>query len=133
MRHASCQLWAWLIFDVSQKAMSSPMQRHSVVDVVAHDPKSGRALLAMTETRSWSEGVDALLFDLHEKLNTYVGYVAEGQLVRDYPRLEGKEVEFRLICSERPPEKVIATLRAWKEEVLDPRGITWSVTVLPDQ
>jgi hypothetical protein len=106
-------------------------QQHSVIDVVAHDPRSDAALLAMTETRSWSEGAEKLLFDIQEKLNTYISYVAEGQLTRDYPRLEGKKVEFRLICAERPPEEVITTLRAWKEEALTPLSITWSVTILP--
>jgi len=106
-------------------------EQHSVVNIVAHDPKSDRALPAMTETRSWSEGSKKLLFDIQEKLNTYIGYVAQGQLTRDYPQLSAKKVEFRLICSERPPDEVIATLRDWKEEALTPRDIIWSVSVLP--
>ena len=60
-------------------------QRHSIIDVVTHDPKSDRALLAMTETRSWLVGAPKLLFDIQEKLNTYIAYVAQGQLARDYP------------------------------------------------
>jgi hypothetical protein len=111
--------------------MSSPMQRHSIVDAVAHDPKTDRAILAMSETRSWSDGREALLFDIQEKLNAYIAYVDQGQLVRDYPRLEKKKVEFRLICSEAIPQEVIGTLREWKEAVLVPREIAWSVTVLP--
>jgi hypothetical protein len=111
--------------------MSSPMQRHSIIDAVAHDPKTDCAVLAMTETRSWKEGREELLFDIQEKLNTYIAYVTQGQLVRDYPRLEKKKVEFRLICSEALPPDVIDTLRNWKEEVLVPREISWSVSVLP--
>ncbi len=106
-------------------------EHHSIVDIVAHEPKRESAVLAMTETRRWSEGPEKLLFDIQEKLNTYIGYVAEGQLTRDYPSLEGKKIEFRLICTEPPPEEVIATLRAWKDEVLTPRAIEWSVSVLP--
>ena len=108
-------------------------EQHATIDVVAHDPKNDRALLAMTETRSWSEDTPKVLFDIQEKLNTYIGYVAQGKLACDYPQLSEKKVEFRLICAERPPDEVIATLRAWKEEVLAPREIAWSVSVLPAQ
>jgi hypothetical protein len=106
-------------------------EQHSTIDIVAHDPKSDHALLAMTETRSWNEGSPKLLFDIQEKLNTYIGYVAQGRLVRDYPDLAKKTVEFRLICADAPPPEVIETLRSWKEEALVSRGISWSVTVLP--
>ena len=85
----------------------------------------------MTETRSWLVGAPKLLFDIQEKLNTYIAYVVQGRLVREYPQPKEKKVEFRLICSERPPDAVIETLRSWKEEALTPREITWSVAVLP--
>ena len=111
--------------------MISPMQRHSIIDAVAHDPKTDRAVLAMTETRPWKEGSKELLFDIQEKLNTYIAYVVQGQLVRDYPRLEKKKVEFRLISSEAIPADIIDALRQWKKEVLEPRDISWSVSVLP--
>jgi hypothetical protein len=109
----------------------SPMQRHSEIDVVAHDPKSDSAILGMTESRPWDEKREALLFDIQEKLNTYIAYVVQGQLVRDYPQLEKKKVEFRLFCSEAPPPDIVETLRSWKEEALTPRGITWTIRVLP--
>lgn len=112
-----------------EQEVVSPMQRHGVIDHVAHDPRSDSVILAMVESRPWDEK-EKMLFDLQEKLNVYIGYVVQGRLVQDYPQLEKKKVEIRYMPSFVPPPEVDARMSAWRDEYLTPRGIAWSVRVL---
>jgi hypothetical protein len=71
------------------------LAEHRKIDLVAHDSKSDRVILAMIEERPWGERGE-LLPDLQEKLNTYLGYVFGGQLAKDYPAMKDKKVSFLL-------------------------------------
>jgi hypothetical protein len=108
---------------------ASPMQRSGKIDIVGFDRKRDRAILSLIETRQWGDD-DKTLFDLQEKLNTYIGYVEQGRLVEDYPQLRGKVIEFRLqtMFPLRPrDEEFIESVR---QEHLQPRGIEWKVELI---
>ncbi len=107
----------------------SPMQKHQQIDFVAHDPKSDRVVLSMIETRAWGDH-GALLPDLQEKLNTYLGYIVGGQLVTDYPAMEGKKV--RLLLQSKFPlgEREEKLVEIVKKRYLEPRDIEWAVLPL---
>jgi Family of unknown function (DUF6572) len=69
----------------------------NVIDFVARDP-SGMVSLIMVEGRDWDES-DRRLFELQEKINAYVSFVMDGQLVEQYPELAGKPVQLELRCA----------------------------------
>ena len=72
-----------------------------VVDRIERDPASGRVVLVMLEPRPWGSEAEQL-DQLEEKLNSYLGYVLGGHLVRQYPAYEGVPVRFQLECVAEP-------------------------------
>ena len=107
----------------------SPMQKHQQVDIVSHDPKTDRVVLSMIETRPWGDK-GALMPDLQEKMNTYLGYVESGQLVRDYPAMAGKKIAFRLHAAFLPTAREEKLIDIVKRTYLEPRDILWLTTTL---
>lgn len=108
---------------------ASRSQQHDKIDLVGLDRQRDRVILSIVETRPWNDD-DRTLFDLQEKLNTYIGYVEQGRLVADYPQTRGRTVEFRLQTTFplRPrDEEFIEEVR---REHLTPRGIEWKTEIL---
>ena len=65
----------------------------NVIDVIMQDPRTGTIVLIMVETRRW-EGSKTQLFELAEKIQTYVSFAVDGQLVEMHPEAKGKKVRF---------------------------------------
>jgi len=119
-----------VVAPVAQAAVDvSPMQKHQQVDVVSLDPKTDRVVLSMVETRSWGDK-GALMPDLQEKMNTYLGYVESGQLVKDYPAMKGKKIAFRLHVAFPPTAREEKLIDIVKQKYLEPRDILWLTTTL---
>jgi len=72
-----------------------------VVDRIERDRDSHRVVLVMLEPRPWGSDPEQL-DQLEEKLNSYLGYVLGGHLVRQYPDYEGMPVRFQLECVASP-------------------------------
>ena len=79
-----------------------------IIDFLASDP-SGEVILVMVEGRQW-DGSDERLFELQEKINTYVSFAVNGQLVEEYPYLAGKPVRLELRCVDPPDDKTASFL-----------------------
>ena len=105
------------------------MQRHDKIDIIAFDRKGDKVVLSLIETREWGED-DKALFDLQEKLNTYIGYVDQGRLIEDYPNMRDKPVEFRLqtVFPLRSRDKEF--IEEVRREHLTPRGIEWKTEMI---
>ena len=73
----------------------------SVVDLVAHDPKTDQVALVIVEQRPWDSSRERLL-QLQEKIHNYVGYALDGQFARMYPDLVGKPLTIALSCFAEP-------------------------------
>ena len=72
-----------------------------VVDLIRFDSETDRVVLLMLEERAWDSDPDQLR-DLEAKFNSYLSYVLDGHLVRQYPQYEGKLVRFELDCATEP-------------------------------
>lgn len=72
-----------------------------VVDLIERDRETGEVVLTILEERPWGSAPEQL-HELQEKLNSYLGYVLDGFLQRDYPQYEGKPVRFELECAASP-------------------------------
>lgn len=77
---------------------------HRVIDLIELDPMTGEVVLMMLEERPWPEN-DTHLRQLEHKLNSYLGYVLDGYLVRDYPEYADKSFCFRLDCTHAPGDR----------------------------
>ncbi len=74
-----------------------------VVDLVSLDAQSDEVVLLMLEERAWGSEPEQLR-ELEAKFNSYLTYVLDGHMVKQYPQYEGKPVRFTLDCATRPGE-----------------------------
>jgi hypothetical protein len=98
-----------------------------VVDLIRPSPDGGVELL-MLESRPWGSDPRQLA-QLEEKLNSYLGYVQTGALVRDYPQYAKAAVRFRLECSAPPSEHAARMLSAMRDFCAQ-EGIAFEVAPL---
>lgn len=108
------------------------VQDPNTIDVIAHDPKSDEVLLIMVEHRLWGDS-GQLLPDLQSKLNAYLAYVTEGQLLLDYPSMAAKKVHFQLRTLETPGVRELRFLNLVVEHHLIPENIRFSWRVINDE
>jgi len=66
-----------------------------VIDLVRFDPEKDSVILEMIEDRPWEEKVERLE-EISAKFNSYLDYVVDGWLIKQYPQYEGKKVIFEL-------------------------------------
>ena len=88
----------------------------AVLDALAEDRSTGEVVLIMFEQRPWNLG-DQQLFQLQEKLNSYMSFVLDGELAEQLPHLADRPVRVQLNCSEPPPEPVVSFLAKVREQV----------------
>lgn len=74
-----------------------------VIDYLGFDSKSQSVLLVMAESRPWTQPQDQL-FQLQEKLNAYMSFVLDGEMLEAYPQFAQKAVLIRFETVEKPPE-----------------------------
>lgn len=85
------------------------MANASVIDLFAHDQKTGEVLLVMNEPRPW-DGADLRLHELQEKFNAYVSFLLDGEMTTEHPELAGKPARIELHCASMPDERAVELL-----------------------
>ena len=109
--------------------MSSGVANAQVIDLITFDSKADTVVLIMVETRPW-DGSGERKAQVEAKVNTYVAYAREGQLVRQYPQVKGKPVRIQLDCSAELDETT-AVFLGGLSAALASRGFEFRVNVLP--
>jgi hypothetical protein len=72
-----------------------------VIDLIKFNEETQSVVLIMIEDRPWVESEERLE-ELSAKFNSYLDYVIEGWLVKQYPQYEGKSVIFELSSKDEP-------------------------------
>ena len=80
------------------------------------DSATGEVVLVMFEPRPW-EGGDKQLFQLQEKLNSYLSFVLDGEMTEQLPQTIGKKVRITLACADEPPAPVTDLLLKVREQI----------------
>jgi hypothetical protein len=93
------------------------IEQSAVIDFVAQDP-SGEVLLVMVEGREW-DGSDERLFELQEKINTYVSFARDGEMLEKYPALARRPVTLELRCVSLPDPKTAQFLEMVREKLTE--------------
>lgn len=88
---------------------SNIKDRVSVIDVIAHDPKTDAAVLVMNEAQTW-DGSDAQLHQLQERLNTYASFLLDGEFAEAHPDLAKKQARIEVRCTSMPDPRAIELL-----------------------
>jgi hypothetical protein len=99
-----------------------------VVDLISLDSKSDEVVLLMLEERAWGSEPEQLR-ELEAKFNSYLAYVLDGHMVKQYPQYEGKPVRFALDCATRPGDAERAMLAAM-ESFAESEGLRFEVNVI---
>jgi hypothetical protein len=83
--------------------------RIGVIDVIAHDPKTGEVVLVMNKPNEW-DGSDDQLLSLQERFNTYVSFLLDGEMAEAHRELAGKPTRIELRCSHMPDTRALELL-----------------------
>src|SRR5207247_795063 len=68
-----------------------------VIDVIAHDAKTGEVVLVMNEPDEWDHS-DERLIALQERFNAYVSFLLDGEMTSDHSELAGKPAWALVLC-----------------------------------
>src|SRR5215475_9857148 len=88
---------------------SNIKNRVGVIDVIAHDPKTGQAVLVMNEPSEW-DGSDEQLLLLQERFNAYASFLLDGEMAEAHPELAGKPTRIELRCAHMPDARALELL-----------------------
>jgi hypothetical protein len=89
--------------------VSNIENRTGVIDVIAHDPKTGEVVLVMNEPNEW-DGSDEQLLSLQERFNAYVSFLLDGEMTEAHPELVGKPTRIELRCAHMPDARALELL-----------------------
>jgi hypothetical protein len=99
-----------------------------VIDVIAHDSKTGEVALIMLEARPW-DGSERRLFQLQEKINAYLSFALDGEMAESYPQFASTTVRLQLDCASMPGSDVVGFLSTVREQIAF-QGINFEVRVM---
>ena len=88
---------------------SNSKNRTGLIDVIAHDPKTGETLLVMNEPNEW-DGSDEQLLSLQERFNAYASFLLDGEMAEAHPELVGKPTRIELRCAHMPDARALELL-----------------------
>jgi hypothetical protein len=94
---------------VKTSPQESKPNRIDVIDVIAHDPKTGEAVLVMNEPNEWDSS-DEQLLSLQERFNAYVSFLLDGEMAESHPELVGKLARIEMRCTHMPDSRALELL-----------------------
>jgi hypothetical protein len=83
--------------------------RVSLIDMIAHDPKTDEAVLVMNEPGPW-DGSEQRLLELQERFNAYVSFLLDGEFAEWDPKLAQKRPRIEVRCAHLPDARAIDLL-----------------------
>jgi hypothetical protein len=89
--------------------ISANENRTGVIDVIAHDPKTGEVVLVMNEPNEWDSS-DEQLLALQERFNAYVSFLLDGEMESGHPELAGKPARIEVRCTYMPDSRALELL-----------------------
>ena len=73
------------------------LDKTGVVDAIGIESDSGKVVLTVADSWDWADEKTHLLA-LQDKLNAYLQYIEEGELLRSYPDAIGRKTVIDVIC-----------------------------------
>ena len=93
----------------SKDQNSKAKDRMGVIDVIAHDAKTGEVVLVMNDPDEWDDP-DERLIALQERFNAYVSFLLDGEMASDHPELAGKPARIEMRCAHMPDARALELL-----------------------
>ncbi len=107
---------------------NSGVRNPGVVDLITFDPKTDEHVLVMIETRPW-DGSFERLKEIQDKVNNYLVFALDGEMVRKFPDSKNKRVRLQLNSFESPDSKTQEFLVAVAEK-LRQNGVNFAIRKL---
>ncbi len=92
------------------------LEHPGVIDFMRYNATRGEVLVVMVEKRPWDQP-ELQLFQLQEKLNAYLSFVLDGEMVEAYPQFAHKPVRIRLECAGEPGPEYIGFLQIVRDQL----------------
>lgn len=99
-----------------------------VIDLIADDTKTGEVTLIMLEQRPW-DGSELRLFQLQEKINAYLSFALDGEMMEAYPQFAERKLRIQLDCVGMPGNDVVGFLSMVRDQI-GFQGINLEVRVM---
>jgi nucleotide-binding universal stress UspA family protein len=77
------------------------VEQTDVVDIMSVDEKTGEVVLTVTDHLEWKNSVEHQTI-LQKKFNAYLAFVESGEILRQYPKAEGRPVAFNVVFKYKP-------------------------------
>ena len=100
----------------SEQAAAFGIANPRGLDALAFDKEAGEIVLIMIEPRPW-DGSEERLFQLQEKVNSYLSFALDGELFDTFPQLVGKPVRLQLDCALPPDSMTEHFIAAVREHI----------------
>ena len=100
----------------------------NVIDAVGTERETGIVVLTVSDHLEWN---DAHLVTLQEKLNAYLHFVLEGQLLEDYPSARNRKIRIEVVHKHRPHTEALAFLSKARAAIVA-QGIEFVHRSLPE-
>lgn len=99
-----------------------------VIDLIADDTNTGEVTLIMLEQRPW-DGSELRLFQLQEKINAYLSFALDGEMLEAYPQFANRKLRLQLDCVGMPGNDVVGFLSMVRDQIAF-QGINLEVRVM---
>ena len=73
------------------------IEQNKIVDFIGLDNDSGRVHLSVSDHLPWNEATKDHLFKLQEKINSYLAFIESGELLKEFPKYEGKPIVIEVV------------------------------------
>ncbi|SRR5258708_37277350 len=93
-----------------------------VIDFVGIDNAGGEVVLTISDHLDWNNSQEHQLI-LQDKINTYLSFVASGEILESYPDAKGRPVAFNIVFKFRPDLQGVQFLTKVKE-VIESAGLS---------
>jgi hypothetical protein len=99
------------------------------IDLVGVSPDGSTVLIYLVQSGAWT-GSDAQISSLQTKIQNYVGFALDGQLVSAYPDVQGLRWSIVVDCQTGPPDPRSAEVLAHAAEAIKGYGGALTVKAL---
>ena len=93
----------------SKDQNSKAKDRMGVIDVIAHDAKTGEVVLVMNDPDKWDDP-DERLIALQERFNAYVSFLLDGEMASEQPELACTPARIEVHCAHMPDARALELL-----------------------
>ncbi len=116
MSDSCCQHQTTEPCETAEKPGAFGVENPRGLDALAFDGETGEAVLIMVEPRPW-DGSEQRIFQLQEKVNSYLSFALDGEMTEAFPHLAGKPVRLQLDCALPPDSMTEHFITAVREHI----------------